>query len=615
MFIMSKEKKCYLAILHGALLFYLGLAGTVCYSNSVESESAEEIAKLRTLVKSFKVIDLPAKAGNISLKNSDALTVEQLRGVKLDRNPPKLTGSVARYKKNMTDNFSAVKAPYVAQGIAPFRFKYFNCEFSYGGWHNYKMNDYASLHGFNIIFPYVRTDNEVSHFPRGTELLKWGNVSWRHWAKKHYSATKDGLKRFDLATKRDMIKMAKNAPLLHPKKISPAYKSKDIIMLDMEHPVVAPKNLSKQSWFPKSKRKQQAFIKQYYDGYARTYIEPVKEAKKLGWKQVGIYGWQPFGRTWGGLENATYQAGHNQAWELFGKQIYQQVDLVYNSVYSFYWTPRNVAYTLANIDLNRQIINDQAIKKPLRPYYWPLLHGGGGGDRWWKNQPMANDDMRAMITMAFFSGVDGIVCWSWSGIGSHHENPVLNRKRKFAGGNYCMIKADLAVKAANGGAKIILKRYDVIKLLAYNKATGDVTFKKVWSENFNQARKLVSNKQQNGPTCIAKDKVLNTHLRLKSSPVSGMIEGLALIKPLEFTLRHGKVMIDVPAKQQFKQTLPIVRRVKLGKVSVIVTYDPTVVYGGKARNIVLKDFDGVKGRTLTLPADQQTRIFVLRDSQ
>ncbi len=613
---MLKVKKCYRSIFHGIILLSIcGLTSTVGYSNSVETESAAEIAKLSSLVKSFKVVEIPATAGNVKLQTGDALTIEQLRGVKLDSNPPKFIGQAPRYKKNMTDALPAGKAPYIAQGIAPFRFKYFNNEFSYGGWHNYKMTDYAALHGFNIIFPYVRTQKEVAQLPSGTKLLKWGNVDWRKWAKANYADTKGSAKRFDLATERDMKQMAKNAPLLHPKRISPAYRSKDIMMLDMEHPVVAPKNLSKQPWFPKSKAKQQKFIKQYYDGYAQTYIAPVKEAKKLGWKQVGIYGWQPFGRTWGGLEKATYQAGHDQAWELFGKQIYQQVDLVYNSVYSFYWNPRNVAYTLANIDLNRQIINDQPNVKPLRPYYWPLLHGGGGGDRWWKNLPLANNDMRAMITMAFFSGVDGIVCWSWSGVGTHHKNPILSRKRKFAKNSYCMVKDDFTVKTAGSGAEIMLKRHDVIKLLAYNKATGEVTFKKVWGANYNQSRNQVSNRQQNGPTGVANDKVLNSHLRLKSSPVAAMIEGMALIKPLEFTLRYGKVMIDVPAAQQFKQTLPIVRRVKLGKISIIVTYDPAVTYGGKARNIVLKNFDGVKGRTLTLPADQQTRIFVLRNSK
>ena len=37
------------------------------------------------------------------------------------------------------------------------------------------------------------------------------------------------------------------------------------------------------------------------------------------------------------------------------------------------------------------------------------------------------------------------------------------------------------------------------------------------------------------------------------------------------------------------------------------------VLGGKPREVVLNDFDGVKGRTLHLPADEQTRIFVLRE--
>jgi hypothetical protein len=73
------------------------------------------------------------------------------------------------------------------------------------------------------------------------------------------------------------------------------------------------------------------------------------------------------------------------------------------------------------------------------------------------------------------------------------------------------------------------------------------------------------------------------------------------------------VNIDVPARRQFKQNLPIVRRVKLGPIHVLITYDPKVVYGGEPREILLTDFDGQQGRTLQLPADDQTRIFVLRE--
>ena len=92
-----------------------------------------------------------------------------------------------------------------------------------------------------------------------------------------------------------------------------------------------------------------------------------------------------------------------------------------------------------------------------------------------------------------------------------------------------------------------------------------------------------------------------------------MIEGMALVKPLEYLLRHGEVKVDVSAREQFRKMLPVVRRIKLGKIHAIITYDPAVVYGGKPRNIILKDFDGHKGLTLKLPADSQTRIFVLKE--
>ncbi len=589
-----------------ATLFLLGSG-----QNAFGSESSKELATLKSLVKGFKVIDLPSGAGNIKLSPDDALTIDRLRGVKLDPDPPKLRGKAPRYKINMTDPFPADKGPYIAPGIAPFRYKYFNCEFSYGGWHNFKMTDYAATHGFNIIFPYVRKPNETAHLPAGTKIMRWGNVSWRNWAKKHLAEVPDAKYRFDKASAADMIKMAESSKLLNPANLAPVYKNHDLIMLDMEHAVISPGKLGSKSWFPKDKKQQAPFIKKYYDGYAQTYIGPVKVAKKEGWKDVGIYGWQPFGRTWGGLEKAYYEPGHNKAWELFGKQIYQSVTLVYNSVYSFYWSPQNVAYTLANIDLNTRIINAQPKIKPLRPYYWPLLHGGGGGDRWWRNQPIPLADMRAMVAMAFFSGVDGIVCWSWSGTGTHHRNPVATKKRYFKS-NYVMFKNDFTAKTAKGGKPIEFKRFDVVKILNIDEKSKTATIQPAWKPNIN-SRGGISTKKISGETCKAAIAELNKHLRVGAEPVSSMIEGMALIKPLEYTLKHGKVMIDVPAITQFKKILPIVRRVKLGKTHVVITYDPIVIHGGKPRNIVLKDFDSVKGRMLTLPADQQTRIFVLAE--
>ena len=73
--------------------------------------------------------------------------------------------------------------------------------------------------------------------------------------------------------------------------------------------------------------------------------------------------------------------------------------------------------------------------------------------------------------------------------------------------------------------------------------------------------------------------------------------------------------VDVPARRQFKETLPLVRRVKLGDIHILVTYDPGVVHGGEPRKIVLADFAGHAGLTLTLPADDETRIFVIREQR
>ena len=75
------------------------------------------------------------------------------------------------------------------------------------------------------------------------------------------------------------------------------------------------------------------------------------------------------------------------------------------------------------------------------------------------------------------------------------------------------------------------------------------------------------------------------HLRAKSEPVAAMIEGMALVKPLEYTLRHGEVKIDIPARRQFKQTLPIVRRVKHGPVHIVMTYDPQVVHAASREKL------------------------------
>jgi len=282
------------------ILTRLSLLAATLFGASAREEATSARAELGTLqgrVPTFRVIPLPLSPGEVVLMPEQSLTVEHLRGVDLDDDPPILGQPAKPFGQRMTDDFQPGEAPYVAKNIKPFRFRYFNCEFNYGGWHNFGMTDYASAHGF---------------------------------------------RRYDV---------------------------------------------------------------------------------------VHVVG----------------------------------------------------------LDEQRGIVRFQKIK------------------------PTAKD----------------------RGVGDAHSVYAMPIKQ------------------------------------------------------------------------------LSTHLRVKSEPVAAMIEGMALVKPFEYLLRYGEMKIDVSAHRQFAETLPVVRRVKLGGIHVLITYDPAVIHGGEPRRVVLRDFDGHKGLTLTLPADAETRIFVL----
>ena len=151
-----------------------------------------------------------------------------------------------------------------------------------------------------------------------------------------------------------------------------------------------------------------------------------------------------------------------------------------------------------------------------------------------------------------------------------------------------------------------LKRYEVVHVISLDETDGVVRFQKIRHGARNHGI------TDDHPVFAMPVEELKRHLRVKSETVAAMIEGMALVKPFEYILRHGEVKIDVPARRQFKQGLPIVRRVKLGQIHILITYDPKVVYGGAPREIVLSDFDSRRGLTLRLAADDQTRVFVLR---
>lgn len=550
-----------------------------------------ELQALEAAVEGVEVIDLPA-TGELRLSADQALTVDDLRGVALDDDPPALGKREGEWDPRMTDEWPPGEAPYEAEGIAPFRFRHFTNEFSYGGWHNWEMHEYAVTHGFSVLSTYNHSPDEWTHLPERTRWLRWGGfVNWSEWLPEHGigEGRYDQLVELDLATV-----LAQEGRFEH----DPAY---DQLMIDLEHPLLAPETLREQKWYPADAPADQreAFEDRYYEGYAQTYIAPVQAARESGWRNISLYGWQPFARTWWGLEDAQVDPGTYGRWQRFGRDIYRAVDILNPSVYCFYASPKNVAYTLANIDLNMRLVASMPERRPMRPYYWTLLHGGGAGERWWQRQPIPDEDVRAMTALCFFTGTDGLVLWNWSGTGNHHRPNI-------AEGVYVSVAADFPAPDTEGQEHAVA-RYDVLRI----DAMGD-----------DETVRFGLVDPAAGNTGVTDDQAVLTMpraeleplLRPKSAPVAAMVEGLALVRPLEYLLRHGEVRIDVPARRQFAEELPIARRVAHDGVHAIATYDPLVIRGGEPRTVVLEDFAGTAGLTVELPADAQVRVFVLKEA-
>jgi len=201
-----------------------------------------------------------------------------------------------------------------------------------------------------------------------------------------------------------------------------------------------------------------------------------------------------------------------------------------------------------------------------------------------------------------FTGCDGLVLWNWSGTGNHHQPPPLKKDADV------MVARPFGVKSVNAQSPLrSTKRHDVLHIVEVDD-DGLVEYQLVHKES--PAHNYGINSDQLVYAMPASE--LRSYLRPSSGPVAAMIQGLALVKPLEYLVCHGEVKMDVPAQEQFARRLPIVRRVQLGRYHVIATYDPMCVYGGEPRSIELKDFAG-RGVNLRLPADDQTRIFLLRE--
>ncbi len=569
------------------------LSDKLFYRGRVITAPSAELNGLKSRIPKFNLIQLPDQ-GSVTISIDQGLSIDDLRGVTLDEKPPVLGEPATAYPEFLADDCQPGQEPYVARDIAPFRFRYFNNEFNYGGWHTAEMTDYASTHGFSILFPYARPVSGRGHLPEGTKWISWHGINWDDLM----SAQGISPGRYDqLDETQTHAQLSASGSLAH----DPSFQSK---MIDIEYGWLSPEMLQQQGWFPSSggMAEKQALEQRYYSGYELIYRAPVEIARLAGWNNLSIYGWEPFKNRWFGLDTANPDPSTDFAWNAFGRQIYDVVDIINPSLYCYYWSAQNVAYTLANLDLNFRFIDSTTNRKPVRPYYWNLLHGGGGGWRWWREQALTSEDVRAMTGLGFFTGIDGLVNWNWSDTGSHVVALPLSADTDH------VLKDGFSLTAEGSGSATTFVRYDAIHVT--NVTDGIVEFQRIEKLNFGENYGILPGK----PTFHMTATALSSHVRPLAEPVGAVVEGLAMARVFEFFLKHGQVKSDISSQLQFQDALPIIRRIKLGPYHVVATFDPKWSEQTSTRRVMLVDFEGQDRLDLSFPADRELRIFVLKDS-
>ena len=491
-------------------------------------------------------------------------------------------------------------------------FHHFVNEFSYTGRHNWEMTDYALMY-FNAANYTGVAPRDFSEVPVSDSLsMRWNGFSWNGWMTGHGF----GADRFDLLPSRaqlSQILLNNNLPYEADRGHYHAY-----FMVDLEDPAMAMdlNTLRAQTWYPPSILPDLAFENRYYNGFVNTQLAAVDAAKAQGWPSVGLYGWMPFLGHWGNYATTTVNPATDWAWNRYGKYICRGLDVIYFTTYFFYWNEFNVAYALARTDFNFQMIADESVQKPLRPYISNLIYNPTPEYRWWNELPVRTEDFTARTAMNFFTGTDGLVFWGDSDVTNHHQVELAEREDYSV---KSLFSAPVYLTPIGTTPLSSIERYEAIHVLDIDQMSSTVYFQVV-QPDLPRPYGIDLGWQVGSISVVPKYPIyrmgisnLKNHLRRKSEPVAALIEGLALVRPFEYTLKHGEVKIDVPSKIQFRDVLPIIRRVKLGDYHIVITYDPRWQTYPAGRNIQLEDFDGVENLELNFPADAKTRIFVLKN--
>ncbi|MBN1863858.1 MAG: hypothetical protein JW808_03045 [Victivallales bacterium] len=586
-----------------------------------DSRADAAVGALVKLLPAFSPVGFSFEPKEIKLTADHSFTIEHLRGVEID--PTFAKAVQLPDDKTKAEDTQAVPKRYVAQDIRPFRLDLFTSEFNWSGNHVQEMNNYAALHGFGVV---VSPDPEFN-LPPGTQKLQWHPQPFPDWPS-YFEVNGIPWGRYDRFAERGLDTVIKDLIPYAPDPIP-----NTIRMLDIEEQtaLLTPDKLREQEWYPSngSEIEKQAFEKKYYQGYAMTYIARVKAMQRHGWDSVGIYpqlwgtgywalnNWYRKDRTTDGLP----VPGQDWTWDTFAKDIVKTQDVLYPDHYVYYATPTQVPYNVARNDYELALLKTlpPEDRRPFRPYFWPLLHGGDHTYYWWTEFPLPNEEFRAMFFFNFMSGADGLVLWNWVGFNPHLPRdiagPIGMTGVTGVEGRGVQFGEDFELPPKDGIEATRFSRYDGVIVKAIEEeadGTKMVLFQRPeWAGAFYK-------KTPAGPVYKMEKDSFMSRSRIITEPVAGAVEGLALVKVVEPILRHGEVMIDIPAIRQFMEKEPLVRRVKLGDIHLIATYDPFSVwckeYGGGGREIVLNDFDGHQGLTMRLPADEQVRIFVLRET-
>jgi len=569
------------ARLGGALALLVSLASlSVAYAQSVP------------------LVEIPAAPGSYRLSASNSMTAAGLAGSSLQSDPPQL-GIAPIYPADQQDGVSP--ALYVSNGLRNFRFNDFNNLFDYGGFYSWQMDDYAAVHGFSAIAEYNRNAAAAPWIPAGT--------GWDADFDKPEWTTFMGTLGLTAGRYDEVIDLGEPAILQalgnanYFSFVDPTATTE--VMVDMEHQPLDPNTLRQQRWYPSgaTDADRAAFEKKYYDGFAMTLYATVDYYRQRGFTNISIYGWSPANTGFNGLATYVADPSTDWYWQNVGIQVIGHVDRVTLRNYCDYSSILNTAYTLAQSDIAVSYVRTlpAAQQKPVRAYVSNQLIGGGDGWRWWAGQPLLAEEMRAIALLGAFTQYDGLVVFNF---GPPANN---NLPRPITTGVDVMIKDNVFTAGQEGGGPHTFARYDALHITNVD-SSGNVQLQLIdktgWGDNFAVGPTF--------PFYHSTITAMTSHLRTAYEPVAAVFEGLALAKGVESILRNGTAVVDFNSQQTFAQGSPILRHVVSGNLHLIATYDPQVAYGQPARTITVNNFNGVSGLTITFPADDQVRLFMVQ---